>query len=59
MRNWSFEKDKRRTDEKVINKLAMNASVRVLSKNVTPGPSDYTVTQSSIMGKDGPSYTWQ
>ena len=51
--------DKRRTDEQVINNEGNNTQIRVISSKVTPGPSDYSVLQSSVIGKDGPSYTWQ
>ena len=59
MRNCRFDLDKRRTDEQVVINDSNNTAVRVLKEKATPGPSDYTVLQSSIIGKDGPSYTWQ
>ena len=59
MRNCRFDHDKRRTDEQVVINEGNNTAVRVLKEKATPGPSDYTVLQSSIIGKDGPSYTWQ
>ena len=47
--------------ERVINSLVVSASVGKLVKNenVTPGPSDYSTHQSSLIGNDGPSYSWQ
>lgn len=59
MRNCRFDHDKRRTDEQVVINDMNNTTVRLLKDKVTPGPSDYTVLQSSVIGKDGPSYTWQ
>lgn len=50
--------DKRRTSEPVVN-TSSNVTVRVINAGVTPGPSDYKIQQSSVIGNDGPSYHMQ